>query len=800
MTTVETTPERSFSSLPASGSRCTDVFADVLRGYAGVKAVQYDYAEGQLRLVYDPEIISPAHALLLVNEAGKMAAGRTMECAARREMGGVACAICALQLGQALALDPSRVTFQGDVLQIRGMQTTQPVAEVEEIPAHPTSAASPALPRFDEQKIQILFTVLTALFTLTALLLERWGAPPMIGAGLFALAYLTGGWFGLLASLEALREKILNVDLLMILAALGAAIIGSPAEGAVLLFLFSLSNTLQAYAMDRSRKAIEKLLDLRPKVATVRRGSRLVTVPVERLIPGDIVIVRPGERFPIDGEVISGTSEVNQATITGESMPVSKQVGDAVFAGTVNGNGSLEVRVTRLAKDTTLARIVQMVEEAQANKAKTQRMLDTFERYYAFFVLGMAVLLIIVPYFVLGQPFYPTFYRAMTWLVVASPCALVISTPASILSAIANGARNGVLFKGGVHLEKAAALKVVAFDKTGTLTLGVPQLTGVYPLADLDEATLLQQVAAVEARSEHPIGAAIVRAAQERGLSLPSALEFRAYPGRGIEAQVSGRRWRIGNTRLFAEHNLPLPDSLQTQIRQLEDEGQTVILAYVEALDGPKARRGYFAGLLTVADALRPEATHIVQALKRVGIERVVMLTGDNERVAARIAAYTGVDAYYANLLPQDKVRVLRELRETYGLVAMVGDGVNDAPSLAVADLGIAMGGAGTDVAIETADVILMSDDLQKIPFAMGLARQARRVVWQNLAFALAMIVVLVSTTFGATLPLPLGVLGHEGSTVIVVLNGLRLLGYRGLSKAPFPPKVPSHLLRQFSS
>lgn len=800
MTTAETTPERSFPNLPVSGLRCTDVFADTLQGYAGIKAVHYDYHAERLRLVYDPEIISPERALLLVNEAGKVAAGRSAQCAARREMGGAACAICALQLGQALGLDPSRVTFQGDALEIRWGEVTRPAADVEEVSAPPAGLESPTSPRFDEQKVQILFTILTAFFTLAALLLERLGAAPMVSAGLFALAYVTGGWFGVQASLEALREKTLNVDLLMILAALGAAVIGSPAEGAALLFLFSLSNTLQAYAMDRSRKAIEKLLDLRPKVATVRRGSRLVTVPVEKLIPGDIIVVRPGERFPIDGEVISGTSEVNQATITGESMPVSKQVGDAVFAGTVNGNGSLEVRVTRLAKDTTLARIVQMVEEAQASKAKTQRMLDTFEQYYAFFVLGMAVLLILIPYFVLGQPFYPTFYRAMTWLVVASPCALVISTPASILSAIANGARNGVLFKGGVHLEKAAALKVVAFDKTGTLTHGVPQLTGIYPLADLDETTLLQQVAAVEARSEHPIGAAIVRAAQERGLVLPSAREFRAYPGHGIEAQVDGYRWLVGNVRLFAERNMALPESLQVRIRQLEDEGQTVMLAYAEPLDGHEAGQGHFVGLLTVADALRPEAALVVKALKRVGVERVVMLTGDNERVAARIAAHTGVDAYYANLLPQDKVRVLRELRETYGAVAMVGDGVNDAPSLAAADLGIAMGGAGTDVAIETADVILMSDDLQKIPFALGLARQARRVVWQNLTFALAMIVVLVVTTFGATLPLPLGVLGHEGSTVIVVLNGLRLLGYRGFSGVALHPKVPSRLLRQFSS
>ncbi|MCX8024857.1 MAG: HAD-IC family P-type ATPase, partial [Thermanaerothrix sp.] len=343
MTTAETIPERSFSNMPSTGLRCTDIFADTLRGYAGVEAVHYDYNRGHLRLTYDPEVISPERALSLVNEAGRLAAGRISQCAARREHGEAACALCAMQLGQALGLDPARVVFHNDALEVTWAEVARPGAEVEESSAHIPERVTATSPRVDERRLQILFTVLTALFTLAALLIQRWGGPKPLVHGLFALAYITGGWFGLLASLEALREKSLNVDLLMILAALGAAFIGSPAEGAALLFLFSLSNTLQAYAMDRSRKAIEKLIDLRPKVATVRRGSRLVTIPVEKLVPGDVIVVRPGERFPIDGEVISGASEVDQATITGESMPVSKQVGDMVFAGTVNGNGSLEV-------------------------------------------------------------------------------------------------------------------------------------------------------------------------------------------------------------------------------------------------------------------------------------------------------------------------------------------------------------------------------------------------------------------------------------------------------------------------
>jgi len=782
-------------SLPLAGQRCTDVFLDTLRGYAGIQGATYDYKNGRLRLTYDPNILAPERALLLISEASKVANGLVNQCAARATQGESACALCIAQLSQMLKPAESTtiatVAYQGDTLEIHLPATSLQLAETE-APLAPAQAAT-LKPQGNEQRLQILFTAITALAALAAFIAQRLGAAPSVSGGLYALAYITGGWFGLLASIEALREKSINVDLLMLLAALGAAAIGSPGEGATLLFLFSLSNTLQAYAMDRSRKAIEALLDLRPQVATVRRGSRLVTVPVEALVPGDVVIVRPGERFPIDGEVISGTSEVNQAAITGESMPVSKQPGDAIFAGTVNGNGGLEIRVTRRAKDTTLARIVQMVEEAQANKAKTQRMLDDFEQRYAIFVLAAAVLLIIVPYFFLGQPFYPTFYRAMTWLVVASPCALVISTPASILSAIANGARNGILFKGGVHLEKAATLKVVAFDKTGTLTTGVPQLNAIHPLNGTHEDDLLRKVAAIEARSEHPLGAALVRAAQERGLVLPTAHAFRAFPGKGVQGEVEGEVLLIGNLRLFAERGIQVPDPIMQRVHHFEEEGQTVMLAYREHGE----QSGEFLGLLAVADALRPEAMAAIRALKAAGIEKVVMLTGDNPRVAARIAARAGVDAYYADLLPQDKVRVLRELRENYGPVAMVGDGVNDAPSLASADVGIAMGAAGTDVAIETADIVLMSNDLHKIPYAIGLARQARRIVWQNLTFALAMILLLVTTTFGATLPLPLGVLGHEGSTVIVVLNGLRLLRYRGVMPASTNVKPLSRELRQ---
>ena len=768
------------SALPKNETRCTEILSDTLRGYAGIQEVDYDYANGSLKAVFDPRLISNERALEVVNNAGREASMRVAQCAAKRERGEEACAQCAGELAVQLAhqyevaASVPTANFRKNTLEVKLNAPRLDTSENVEVEATFLNLAGTEKKSsvISVEKIEVAFTVINALTALTAFIGVGLGWNPTLVFGLYFVSYVTGGWFGVMASIEALKEKTLNVDLLMILAALGAAAIGQPAEGATLLFLFSLSNTLQTYAMDRSRKAIEKLLDLRPAQATVRRGSRLISLPIEQLTLGDLVLVRPGERFPIDGEVISGESDVNQATITGESMPVHKQLNDLVFAGTVNGIGSLEIRVTRLAKDTTLARIVKMVEDAQATKANTQQMLDTFEQKYAIFVLAAAVLLIFVPWLLLGHAFQPTFYRAMTWLVVASPCALVISTPASILSAIANGARNGVLFKGGVHLEKTATLKVLAFDKTGTLTSGKPAMTGLQTFGDMKEDEMLRLVAALESRSEHPLAKAIVQAAHARDLNLPPSMDFRAIPGQGVEGTVDSHHLWIGNERMFVERDVNIPADILTKASAMQEEGQTAMFVY-------EVKSQKFLGLLGVADTLREDAVEMIKALKAAGIEHVVMLTGDNTKVAAKIAARAGVDEFHADLLPQDKVTVLKSLQKKYGPVAMVGDGVNDAPSLATADIGIAMGGAGTDVAIETADVVLMSDDLRKIPFSINLARQARKVVWQNLTFSMAVIVLLVAGAFGADLALPLGVVGHEGSTVLVVLNGLRLLGFR---------------------
>ncbi len=762
--------------IPTENGRCTDALTDTLRGYQGIEKVEFDIENGQLKAIFDPRILSNEMAMQVVRQSGQVAATRAAQCDAKREHGVAACANCAASMRKQLlvqyqtAATLPTATYQNGIIAASLNQPSAINGNTTEVETtFLGKAKEPERKKlFTKDRIEILLTVINALSGLFAWVGAFSGLNPWAVSGLYTISYLAGGYFGTMASFEALMKKTINVDMLMLLAALGAAFVGSPAEGAMLLFLFSLSNTLQTFAMDRSRKAIEKLLDLRPSVATVRRGSRLTVLPVEQLTLGDVVIVRPGERFPIDGEIISGETDADQATITGESMPVHKVNGDSVFASTINGTGSVEIRVTRLTKDTTLARIVQMVEDAQTNKASTQRMLDKFENYYAVFILGAAILLIMIPWLFLGNEFQTTFYRAMTWLVVASPCALVISTPASILSAIANAAKNGVLFKGGVHLEKTATLKVVAFDKTGTLTSGKPTLTEIF-LYDkaMDESTLLRLAGALESRSEHPLARSIVQSAHDRGLDIPTATDFRAIPGQGVEGRVEDRHFWIGNERMFVERDVQIPVDILGKARQMEDDGQTVMFIY----SAPS-----FLGLLAVSDTLRPDALEMIKGLKMAGIERIVMLTGDNPRVAAKIAARAGVDEFHAGLLPQDKVTVLKTLQSKYGPVAMVGDGVNDAPSLATADIGIAMGGGGTDVAIETADVVLMSDDLHKIPFAIALAQRAEKIVWQNLIFAMAVIIILIASAFGARLPLPLGVLGHEGSTVLVVLNGLRLL------------------------
>lgn len=622
------------------------------------------------------------------------------------------------------------------------------------------------------------FVVLTALAIALSLGSERLEAPHWLTTLFNVSSYLTGGIFGVTASLEALRERKINVDLLMVLAALGAAVIDQWREGAILLFLFSLSNVLQAYAIGRSRQAIRGLLKLYPSEAKVRREGQVEAIKIDQIRVGDIVLIEPGERIPVDGLIIAGRSAVDQSPITGESMPVEKTVGDKVFAGTLNQQGLLDVEATQAAHDTTLARIIKLVEEAQDSKAPTERFLDTFEQYYAMFIISAVLLFIVIPPALGLVDFHNNFYRAMVLMTVASPCALIISTPASFISAIAAAARNGVLFKGGAYLEAMASVKAIAFDKTGTLTVGKPAVTDMVSACELGENDLLRVAASVEARSEHPLAKAIVESAEQRHLALSEVEDFQAMTGQGIAARLDNHEVHVGSVRYLEQHD-HIPHHLAEHLEHFELEGKTVIGVLRQGgchacdnCEHPESNQEW-VGIVAMADQLRPEAVGIIRRLHEQGIERVAMLTGDNPRVAQSIAHQLGIDAVYAGLMPEDKVRIVKDIEMEVGPTAMIGDGVNDAPALATASVGIAMGVAGTDVALETADLVLMGDRLELIPYALHLSKKARRVVWQNISFALLVIVLLITSAFVVNLPLPLGVLGHEGSTVIVVLNGL---------------------------
>lgn len=604
--------------------------------------------------------------------------------------------------------------------------------------------------------------VVTLVAIVLSLLLERTEAPAALILMVNVISYLAGGLYGTIGALTSLRERKLDVDMLMILAALGAAAVDQWHEGALLLFLFSLSNVLQDYAIGRSRQAIRGLLKLYPSEAKVKRGGEVQIVKVSAIRVGDLILIEPGERIPVDGVVRVGRSAVDQSPITGESMPVEKTVGDKVFAGTLNQQGMLDVEAMQPASDTVLARIIKMVEEAQDSKAPTERFLETFEQRYATLIIGAVALFIVIPPAFGWVDFSSNFYRAMVLMTVASPCALVISTPASFISAIAAGARNGVLFKGGAYLEGLAVVKAITFDKTGTLTLGKPAVTDLVPCADVTETELLRVAAAVESRSEHPLAKAVASAARERGIPLDEVSDFQAIPGRGVQAILDHQVVRIGSPAYLLQ-NGDFPARLDEARHRLEDEGKTVMLVQ---------RGSAWLGLIALADQLRPEAKSIIETLHKAGI-KVAMLTGDNPKVARNIAAQVGVDEVYAGLMPEDKVTVVKEIEGKIGAVAMVGDGVNDAPALASASIGIAMGAAGTDVALETADLVLMGDRLELIPYAINLSKRARRVVWQNISFAIGVIILLITSAFVLNLPLPLGVLGHEGSTVIVVMNGL---------------------------
>lgn len=614
----------------------------------------------------------------------------------------------------------------------------------------------------------------TAAF-LIALPLQLAGAASWTWGALYAVAYVAGGWDPALAGLRALREKTLDVDLLMIVAALGAASIGQVMDGALLVVIFATSGALEAIATARTADSVRGLLDLAPTTATrLTVGGGEQAVDTAELTVGDVILVRPGERVGADGEVIEGASDVDQATITGEPLPVAKEAGDEVFAGTLNGAGALRVRVGRDASDSVIARIVAMVEEASRTKAPTQLFIEKVEQRYSLGMVVATLAVFAVP-LAFGDDLTGALLRAMTFMIVASPCAVVLATMPPLLSAIANAGRHGVLVKSAVVMERLGQVDAVALDKTGTLTEGTPRVTAVHTLPGngLTDDALLALAAATEHRSEHPLGRAVVSAARARGLDIAAVEDFASTPGVGVSATVGGAIVEAGApARLLATPSAggardeASADAL-ARARQLGEEGQTAVVVL---------RDGTPVGVLGIADRLRPDAAATVTALESLTGTAPMLLTGDNAQAAARLAAEVGIDDVRAGLLPQDKVAAVREAEGAGRRVLVIGDGVNDAPALAAAHTGIAMGRAGSDLALETADAVIVRDELATVPKVIALSRRARGLVVQNLVIAGAFIAVLVTWDLAGSLPLPLGVLGHEGSTVIVGLNGLRLL------------------------
>lgn len=619
---------------------------------------------------------------------------------------------------------------------------------------------------FWERHGRLVVTVVSGSLLAAGLVLDALGAPRPIYAATLALSAIAGAWFIAPRGWRAARSGTLDMNTLMTISALGAAAIGEWAEGASVVFLFSLAQLLESHSMDRARNAIKALMDLSPTEATVRRDGREETVPASGVRLGELLVIRPGQKIPLDGEVVRGRSAVNQAPITGESIPVDKEVGSEVFAGSINEQGSLEVRVTKLVADTTLARIIHAVEEAQASRAPSQSFVDRFARVYTPAVVALAVTIFIIPPLIGLGPWGVWFYRALAMLVIACPCALVISTPVTIVSGLAGAARAGILIKGGLHLENAGAVTAVAFDKTGTLTEGRPAVIDVLPLAAPAEDEVLRLAAALERGSEHPLGRAIVERADVAGIAPPAATEFEALVGRGVRAIVEGRTLYLGNERLCHERGVCTPTSEET-LRRFERDGKTAVALSTET---------EVLGVIAIADRIRAEASASIAALRRSGIRKLVMLTGDNEGTARAVAERAGVDTYHAELLPEEKVRIVRELEQAGERVAFVGDGVNDAPALAVATVGLAMGAAGTDVALETADVALMADDLSKLPVALRFSRKALRIIKQNIAFSIAIKAVFIVLALGGWATLWMAVAADMGASLAVIANGLRAL------------------------
>lgn len=757
--------------------QCVERLQEQLKQRKGIEAVHLRSQDGQalLCLHYDPDLVTLERVQRLATGAGATVTERYQHETLR--VTSMDCADCAASIEHILQRVPgvlvASVNYAAEKMRIEYDRTqVSHTAIVQRMRALGYRIEERRTPTWIASHAELLLALASGLF-LALGASGGWllGWPTSFSLVCYVLAYLTGGYEVSRHGIAAALHLRFEMDLLMMIAAIGAAILGDWAEGALLLFLFSLGHALEHSALDRARHAVEALGALTPKTARVRRDGREAEVGVEELLRGDVVIVRPGERLPVDGTVLEGRSALDQSPVTGESIPVEKRAGDSVFAGTVNGDGALEVSVTKLANDTTLARVMRMVEEAQTQKSPAQQLTERFSHVFVPAILVSVVVVILTPSLLGWLSFQAALLRGMTMLVAASPCALAIGPPAAVLSGIARAARGGVLIKGGVHLENLGRLKALAFDKTGTVTSGKVEVTDLVPLDGKEQRDLLRVAAAVESRSTHPLAQAIVRRAHAEGLDeVPPVEHLQALAGKGLRAVVQGEVALVGNLALFSSESAePVPQEIIGRVRVLEEEGKTTMVVRM----GER-----YLGIIGLADRPRLEARAVMEQLQRLGMHTLVLLTGDHARVAESIAHEVGMTDYRAELLPEQKVEAIKALLATHTRVAMVGDGVNDAPALATATVGIAMGTGGTDVALETADVALMADDLSALPLAVGLGRASRRVILQNLVIAFGVIAILIPAALFGIASIGLAIVLHEGSTLVVVANALRLLGY----------------------
>ncbi|MGE5390070.1 MAG: heavy metal translocating P-type ATPase [Deltaproteobacteria bacterium] len=771
------------SLVRVDGLDCADCAAKLekaVQGVVGVAEAELLPGSGELRFKYDPALTGVPQVIRTVESLGYAIRAEHapvgndwIQSVIRLE--GLDCADCAAKLekriGQITGVREARVNFAAGKLNLKHYDVLEEVIDVIDVMGYHAvtdgrSANDEKIP-FWKNNRYMQSTLISGGLLLLAAASELLQADPIIWRSLYVLAVLLGGYLPARAGLNILlNARELDMNILMSVAVLGALGLGQYQEAAVVVFLFALGNAIQALTFDRTRNSIRSLMELAPAEAMVKRGEQEMKLPVGEIKPGEIVIIRPGERIAVDGLVQRGQSSVNQAAITGESIPVSKVAGDKVFAGTINERGMLEVEVTSLARDNTVARIIELVEEAEGEKAPAELLIDRFARYYTPIVMGVALLVAVVPPWLLGLSWHKWLYEALGMLLVSCPCALVISTPVAIVAAIGSAARRGVLIKGGVYLEKTGQVSAMAFDKTGTLTRGQPAVTDIIPAVSGDQRDHLTIAASIEARSEHPLGQAIVSYARRQGTQNMTIHDFEAVPGQGVRASIEGKLYLLGSPGFLERSGVDL-SGIEAIMSHAEKTARSVALL----ADEQRLLAGFIVG-----DVLREDSAGAIGVLHKAGIRHTIMLTGDNEATARSIAAQTGVDEFRAGLLPEDKVAAVRELLQEYGTVAMVGDGVNDAPALALSTVGIAMGAAGTDAALETADIALMGDDLFQLAYAIRLSRKALRIIKENIAFSLIFKAAILLLVIPGWLTLWLAVVGDMGTTLLVTLNGIRLL------------------------